>query len=487
VVLAAMAIWSCGGSSDLNEPQLLTVDPMLSLQGVLGGDFALAVAFDTCATLTGPATAEANGVVLGSLDTPEVLVFGVGKRFLITVTGTAIDQQRYGVPANVPIVVHAVCDGKRSRSNTYTVEYVPVLSTIVAPTTVPRFWPADSAGEILGCSGNSLVHYDASGNQIGDALNLGFACALGEMHGDVGGRRFLTVNSDGIAAIDPGPVLLWTRHSNTFLFLGMWASPTEDIVVVYRTSPVSFGSTAFVALVDRNTGLDKFPAIVTTYKTLPPVTRNPDGNIGVLTWNKEGVENVYYTEFYDTTGAALRGPLQVASYPSGMTPYAEFSFDGTRIYASGTDGGAGFWIQMSTLVEGTLTQLTGPSDGWKNVVGEAFGRLLVSSDDHFVWLAPDTASVDSSPFAPDSGNSFFRVRVEADGSTIMLADPNSNAGADGFYVFAPDGADVIRLHQNQHFSWLTESVGGGSLIGIQDGSGDIQEVTSGHGFETGHP
>ncbi len=445
--------------------------------------------FDGCSQIAGPATVEADKVVLATLDAPEALVFGNGKRFVITVNGSSIDTKKFGVPAQVPLVVHAVCDGKHVISDTYTVEYVPVLSTIVAPTAVTRFWPADNDGEILACNGDSLVHYDAAGNQIGAALALGFSCTLAEMQGDVGGRRFLTVPSDGMAAIDPGPALVWTRSGSAsqFLFEGMWPSATEDIVVEYRTTdPENPGATvAVVALVDRDTGADKFPAITTTYKALSPVTRDAGGNIGVLTHNLEGVETVYYTEYYDSSGAKLRDPVQVSSYAQSTgNPYAEFSFDGSVIYVSATDGGAGNWVQMSALADGTITELTGHGDGWSNVVGGAFGRLLVASDTQFIWVDPSAQTYDGIAFTTDSGTSgFFRLRVEADGSTVMLGDPNSNSGADGFYGFDPQGNDIIRLHGGGSFSWLTESDGGGSLVGLQDGSGDIQEIASAAAFK----
>ncbi len=64
-----MAVWSCSDGDD-NEAQLLKVDGDLSLQGAIGGDMGLAVGFDGCSTITGPATALAGGTVLATLDTP---------------------------------------------------------------------------------------------------------------------------------------------------------------------------------------------------------------------------------------------------------------------------------------------------------------------------------------------------------------------------------------------------------------------------------
>ncbi len=63
---------------------------------------------------------------------------------MITVPGASIDTGKYGIPAKVPVVIHAVCDGKRVKSDTYTLQYVPALSTITAPPAVLRFWPADN-------------------------------------------------------------------------------------------------------------------------------------------------------------------------------------------------------------------------------------------------------------------------------------------------------------------------------------------------------
>jgi hypothetical protein len=239
-----------------------------------------------------------------------------------------------------------------------------------------------------------------------------------------------------------------------------------------------------VTLVDRDTGLDASPVLPLVHKALGAVSRDAvTGDIAVLTADKQVVENVYYIELFDIAGTALRAPVEAARYPSG-TPYAEFSFDGSRLYAVADDGLQNRWIQSVRVVDGLVTQLTQPSDGWHFVVGEAYFRLIVASDDGFVWLDPADGTVASRPFAPDSGSDFYRLRVEPDGSSIMLADPNGAASAAGFYVFAPDGSDVIRLHGgDQSYGWMAQSWDGGSLVSVTDiGLSDIQVLPTRQGF-----
>ncbi len=482
VILVLLAGSACSDDEELRTA--LTIDPELSLASALGGDVGLAVDIDDCSRIEGPATAEAEGRLLATVEAPEPLTFAGGSRFIINIPASALTAEAFGVPVAVAIVVEAVCDGERVKSAPYALTYVPTLRGIPTAPGVTRFWPSDVEGELLSCDGTSLQRHDSAGTLLSE-IDLGFSCTLGELRGNIGERRYLTVNSGGMAAIDPGPVLVWARHGvgsssapdDNFVFDAAWTNAEDDIIVQYKH--VAGGET-FVALADRNTGLNLSPTMPLVHIALGAVTRDPSGNIAVLTAEKELIENVYYVELFTPAGTQVRPPVQASRYPVG-TPYAEFSFDGDRLYVSADDGEQNRWIQSVMVADGAITQLTQPADGFRFVVGEAYFRLLAASEDGFIWLNRDTGAPESAPFAPDSGNSFFRLRVEPDGSSIMLADTTGVASASGFYVFAPDGSDVIRLHgSDQAYGWLAESWTGGSLISVLDASAaDVQVVPSG--------
>ncbi len=480
VILTLLVGSACGGS-DEELRTALSIDAELSLASSLGGDVGLAVDIDDCSRIAGPATASAEGRTLATVDAPEPLTFAGGSRFIINVPASALTAQAFGLPVAVEITVEAVCDGERVKSTPYPLTYIPTLRGFPTAPGVSRFWPSDVEGELLSCEGTSLQRHDSAGSLLSE-INLGFSCTLGELRGGIGQRRYLTVDAGGMAAIDPGPVLVWTRHSiagssnpeDRFVFDAAWTSATEDIVVQYKQVA---GGNNFVALVDRDTGLNLSPTMPLAHIPLGAVTRNPDGNIAVLTAEKESIENVYYIELFTPSGVEVRPPVQASRYPVG-TPYAEFSFEGDRLYVSADDGEQNRWIQSVAVTDGAITQLTLPADGFRFVVGEAYFRLLAASENGFVWLNRDTGAAESAVFAPESGNDFYRLRVEPDGSVIMLADETGPSSASGFYVFAPDGGDVIRLlSSDQAYGWLAESWTGGSLISVLDASAaDVQVI-----------
>ncbi len=482
VVLALLAGSACSDEKELRTA--LSIDPGLSLASSLGGDVGLAVDIDDCSRIEGPATATAEGRTLATVDTPEPLTFASGSRFIINIPASALTADAFGLPVAIDITVEAVCDGERVKSTPYALTYVPTLRGIPTAPGVSRFWPADVEGELLSCNGTSLQRHDSTGALLSE-VQLGFSCALGELRGNIGERRYLTVANGGMAAIDPGPVLVWTRHGvgsssapdDNFVFDAAWTNATDDIIVQYK---LVAGGETFVALADRDTGLNLSPTMPLVHIALGAVTRDPNGNIAVLTAEKELVENVYYIELFTPAGVQVRPPVQASRYPVG-TPYAEFSFDGDRLYVSADDGEQNRWLQSVAVADGAVTQLTQPASGFRFVVGEAYFRLLAASESGFVWLNRDTGAQDSAVFAPDSGNNFYRLRVEPDGSCIMLADETGAASAGGFYVFAPSGSPVIRLNGgDQAYGWLAESWSGGSLVSVLDASAaDVQVVPTG--------
>lgn len=470
--LAMVALLAGVACKDEGEalPTKLSVDPELTLAVSLGGDVGLAVDVDACERIQGPATATADGQVIATLDSPEPLVFASGTRFIINLP--AAELERFAAPARLSIVIEAVCDGERVAGTPYELTYLKTSGNIGLPTGVTRFWPSETSGELLACTGTRLQRYDASGAPA-SSIDLGFSCSLGELRGLPGERRYFTVDRGGMAAIDPGPTLVWSRHTpngpftpeQRFVFESSWTRPDRHIVVQYRE--VDAGP-RFTVLVDRDTGLNLSPAMPLTYGALGPVSRDADGNISVLTRDQELLENVYYLEMFTPEGVAVRPPVQTSRYPNGL-PNAEFSYDGDRLYVTADDGEQNRWIQAVRVSDGTVTQLTQPSDGFTTVIAEAYFRVLVASADHFAWVDRDGGGLVSSPFAPDDGIQISRLRVEPDGTAVMLAQG-------GFYMFSPDGSDFVRLHADQQYGWLTESWTGGSLVSVNDAVPDVQVV-----------
>ena len=486
-VLAA----SCGRDPTDDDAQtLLTVDPALTLSTFFGGDVGLAVGYD-CDTVSGPVSATARGVVLATSATPDIVLFnGDTPRFLLTIPESRIGEldtaDDFGNPAVIPITISADCDGRPSISRPYAITYIRAQNSGVAPAGVDRLWSSDAANEILACDGFDLVRYGLQSLTDRTApvelarYEVGFACTLGELRGDVGGRRYFTTDRGGIAAIDPGPTVVWHR---SLIFEAVSAAADQDPIVIQSQANVRQ-----VVVLDRLTGADKVGPLALAYNPLNALTRDPSGNIIVLTYDRVGVESLYYLERFDSAGVSLGAPIFVARY--GRTennqqdvPIADFSFDGTRLYFNGNDGTDLLtqWIASIPTAGGTPTQLT--AAGINHVLGEAYGRLLVASDDYFQWIDPASGGELSSTFAPDSGINFLRLRVEADGRTVMLAD-QSGSNAAGFYVFDADGTSIARVHADDTaFSWLASGPDGGSIVVVVDPTGnEVHDLGPASGF-----
>lgn len=492
-LVSALAV-ACGRDpAEDDAKKLLTVDPDLTLSTFFGGDVGLAVAYD-CDVVAGPVTATARGVTLATVATPNILQFESGNRFLVTIPAAQFDNPSFGNPSVVPITIAADCDGRPVISQPYAVTYVHPVRSGLAPAGANRVWSADVANEILACSGTELVRYNLEPlaspavppTRI-ESYPVGFACTLGEMRGDVGGRRYFTVDNGGIAAIDVGPGVIWSRSD--ILFEGIAATADADPVVSYRTAG---SGTTQVRVLDAATGVgltdDPLPLV---NSALGPVARDASGTVLVLTRSISGVESTYWVERFDATGVVIGEPLRVARYGREESsnpdlPTAEFSFDGTKLYFSGNNDGDDLvtqWVSQFTIADATVQQLTTAASGYRSVLGEAYGRLLVASEDNLIWVDPATASLASQPFSPDSGRRFFRLRVGPDGSTTILGDPAGNTGT-GFYVFAADGTVLARIHDNDtSFGWLTGGPDGGTLLVVLDPSGnEVHDLGPASGF-----
>jgi hypothetical protein len=488
VLLSAIA-FACGRDpTEDDAKKLLTVDPDLSLSTFFGGDVGLAVSYQ-CKTVAGPITATARGNVLATLATPEIIAFDSGNRFLINIPASAFDTTDFGNPTVVPITIAAECDGRPVISQPYTVTYVHPLHSGLAPAGVTRVFASDLPNEILACSGTDLVRYslqplDASltpPTEI-ERFPVGFACTLAEMRGDVGGRRYLTVDNSGIAAVDPGPSVAWFRTD--ILFSALSAPADTDPVVSYKQNVIVNDVSSvqrYVSTLSKDDGHTVIGPLPLVNLPLGSVTREASGNINVLTSTQDGVETTYWVERFTSAGASVEAPARVVTYGrkddgTADRPYAEFSFDGTRLFFSDNDGTDLLtkYVASFAVADHSIKRLTTLTDGngYHYVLGEAYGRLLVASDDAFIWLDPVSGAELSQAFSPDSGNVFYRLRVGPDGSTAMIGDPTGNSGV-GFYVFDAQGAPLVRIHNDDtSFSWLTGGPDGGVLLVVADPTGN---------------
>ncbi|MEO1174695.1 MAG: hypothetical protein AAFX94_21985, partial [Myxococcota bacterium] len=190
---------------------------------------------------------------------------------------------------------------------------------------------------------------------------------------------------------------------------------------------------------------------------LDAVTRTSNDDVLVL--EAERIDSpaslTYYVRRFDSALEDV-STTQVVRYDyAASSDRAPFSFDGGTLFFKDAPVDAET-ARIGAFDTETLDVrfLTTFDDPWQSPLGDAFGRLLVASDDAFVWLDPADGATRSEVFAPMSGRNFRRLRVEPDGSLIMLADPTSSA-AQGLYIFRPDGSAVMRFLASQAaFGWL---------------------------------
>lgn len=409
--------------------------------------------------------AYADGVEVARAETVEpLLIADTGDarlRFTTTIPGAELSPSRFGLPARFELRLEVGCGAERVRSPGFAMEYVPTTAAIAPPVQPRRFWASDVPGDLLVCQGSDLVLVSAGTTESG-RFALGFPCAEAELKGELGGRRYLVADEAGVAAIDPGPALGWSRP---LPLDAVWTDAERDPVVHWQA-----GGADVVMVLDFASGADAVGPLPVTHRPRA-IARNAANEILVLGSQRDlaAPSLTYVVERFDESGAGL-GSVLAAHYAWAAPSYlAEFSFDGAGLFVTAAPTGEGQrWIERVDPLTGERVALTTSSAPWRFALGEAWGRLLVASDTQLVWLDPRTGAALSAAFAPDSGNGFLRLRVEPDGSVIMLADATGPM-AQGLYVFAPDGATVMRFTSPAAvFRWLTTDWLGGSLIGYFD-------------------
>jgi hypothetical protein len=338
------------------------------------------------------------------------------------------------------------------------------VASLAPPFNPLRFWASDTEGDILACEDTRLVLF-AEGITEAGSMELGFPCAVTTMSEGLGVRRYLWGESLGIAAINTGPELAWSRP---MLLVDMWSDTLRDPVVLREQ-----GETSELVVLDRGNGKDLVGPLTLAYEPLGPISRAANDDILVLETELSGdpQTRTYYVERFDDGGTSLN-VRSVAHYNWRAPSYiAGFDLAGEHIYiAAAPEREDSFWIEKISLQSDppTLVWATSPADGWRYPLGESAGRLIVASEEAFVWLDPATGQALSQPFAPDSGNAFLHGVVEQDGSVVMLADATGNA-AQGLYIFAPDGTTTLRFRPGAAlFRWLAPAWGVGTLVSHYD-------------------
>ncbi|MEM6533397.1 MAG: hypothetical protein AAF654_12280 [Myxococcota bacterium] len=476
-VLAAFALGACG--SDDEPTPTAEIDDFLTSQDLVGGPFSVIVALENCGG-TPAARLLSGGQVLASVPAIEPLTVlqeddggafaetDDRPRFVLTIEAEQLDPAVYGLPVRLELEAEVDCPNGTARSAPYAIRYVPTDDALQPPIRPVRFWPAETTGDLLICEDTELVNY-VGGITETSRLNLGFPCSLLELDGQLGERRYAWGSRFGLAAISPAanggsPALAWTR---SVLMEALWTDDSRDPVTLRSEA----GSTNIKGLyvVDFETGADLFgPVFPATGRVfLDAVTRTASGDVLVL--EAERIDDppslTYFVRRFDGALADL-GTTQVVRYDyAASSDRAPFSFDGDTLFFKDAPVDAET-ARIGAFDTETLNVrfLTTFDDPWRFPLGDAFGRLLVASESGFRWLDPASGAALSEPFAPTSGRSFLRLRVEPDGSLVMLADATNNA-AQGLYIFRPDGSTLMQFTSSQaSFGWLATGWNDTSLI-----------------------
>lgn len=377
-----------------------------------------------------------------------------------------LDPARYGLPATARVSARVDCKNGSVSTSTTELRFVPTADIVVPPAHPDRFWASDVTGDLLLCR-DSELDVLVGGLEVTRSLDLEFPCALAEVEGSPGERRYLWSPRSGIAALNADATLAWTRPG---LVEAIWSDPIRDPLILL--DDISTGRRLFA--VSRADGRDTVgPLAPTEGRTfLNALARAPDDTILVLESARENSPPslTYYVRRIDGATGVDIDEIEAVRYPWNAPPdLASFSHDGTKIFVKAADNAtADPRIEAVDLQTAARTALTTSNDPWRFPLGEVFGRLLVASEDAFRWLDPNTGAFLSEPFSPDSGNSFFRLRVESDGSIAMLADPSTSV-ARGLYIFDPSGASTLRFTSARvSFGWLTAGWDDTSLISLFD-------------------
>ncbi len=469
LLAATLTLAACPAERRLPIPGI-EVDYLRTPSAVIGGDPVVTLVLAQC-DASPPARVLAGELVLlevAALATFTITdergeepaaTYGRNTAFAqLALPAATLEPALFGLPVEVALEVEVVCRGRTLRSPPFPLLYVPTAGSIAPPFNPLRFWADETPGALLACNNTTLVRF-VDGETPAEQLDVGFPCSVAQLSERSGGRRYLDGESVGIAAIDLGPILAWSRP---MLLVDSWTDPLRDPVVLRRE-----GETTELLVLDRATGADKLGPLQPTHEPLGPLAVDPRGDILVLETELTSTPDsrTYWVQRLSPTGVDL-GLTLVAFYDWRAPSYiAEFSQSGEHIYvAAATEDQAEAWIEKIDLVTGGTLWSTDPAAGWRYPLGESAGRLIVAAEEEFVWLDPDSGAELSQPFAPDSGKAFVRGVVEEDGSVVMLADPAGGL-AQGLYVFAPDGTSVLRLHPSAAiFRWLAPAWGSGTLV-----------------------
>ncbi len=472
-LLSQIALLSgCGDDEESTDPRA-EIDTLLTVTDLVGGDFTVATAIENCSG-TPPAAVRAGATTLVSTPAIEPVTVlqsdGGGElqasddraRFFVTIPSSALDPAVYGLPVRAELVVEVACPEGPVESEPVSIQYVPTDVVVAPPQRPNRFWASDVPGDLLVCSDSSLVVLEGGTSEI-DRLNLGFPCTLAEVDGVIGERRYVWGTRFGIAALDPGPSLTWTR---SLLLTALWSDGTRDPIVL-RTEGAGTGTRRLYVL-DAATGADLVGPVDPTAgrSFLDAVARAENGDILVLEseTTTDPASLTYYVRRLDSAGNDIITREAARYNYEAERDIASFSFDGsTLFYKDAPDDADTFRIAAIDTLSGAIRLLTTFGDPWRFPLGDAFDRLLVASENEFLWLDPDTGDSLSSAFGSDGGNT-LRFRTEADGSVVMLADSTANA-AQGLYVFEPDGTSVMRFTSSRaNFTWLAVGWEGTTLF-----------------------
>lgn len=410
------------------------------------------------------------GVTLAADDTSSDSELEGSSVFQVVIPSAELSPADFGLPPAFDVEIEVRCDGIWVRSPPFPMVYLPVQESLAPAYDLGRFWPSDEEGDLLVCDDTVLTLYEA-GVEATETLDLGFPCSAADMALDLGGRRYLVGISAGIAAIDPGPTLVWARP---MLLQDWWLKADQDPVVVRQA-----GGSPEIVVLERASGDDRVGPVAppgempfrperATWPTGAVAMEAGGGVLFLEASRTSSPPSLTYTLHRMAPDLSEVNAIQVQQYawqiPSGEAVFI-YDDDASHLYVSAApDADGNRWVERIELVAGTASWATDPAGGWRYPLGDAFGGTLVASDQEFAWLDPTDGSETSARFAPDSGNRFLRALVEPDRSVVMLGDPAGGV-AQGLYLFAPDGTSTVRFHPGAAIlRWVAPGWNNGALI-----------------------
>jgi hypothetical protein len=458
--LLLLATIGCG---DSNGKQGIVRLDELTLPTMIGGDLLLVVTTENCET-AGPLIISADDIVLGEVATPTIAVAqGGGNESIhviqVRIAESNVSARDFGLPLVMQAVVEVACGALRVRSEPMEITYVPTEASMVPAFNPFRFWAGDVEGQIWACEGSLLSVYQ-EGLTLMDSIELGFSCAEAELRGFPGERRYLSAESLGLVALDPGPIVAWRRLIN----LDSVSEDTDrDAIIIYEEDGESYverldwvdGSTKMGAiLLDPQRSQVGFPKGTFTDETMLMQSQRPDDRTSLS----------YYVQHITPSGGEA-SLVEIVHYPwNAPALAAEFSEDGEAVYvviAPTADGDR--WVEKRRSSDATLLWST-LGEPWRFVLGESLDTILVASTDSFGWLDAADGTLMGESFSTQGGNAFVRGALELDNSLVLLGD--ASGGLDqGFYVFDPMGKRVFSFNDTGGlFRWVTPGWDGGVLL-----------------------